>query len=200
MHVVYPFFSDLPTTTRMHIHIPGQYSHQECHQCIHAGVYKRQLLRYDDRPIVDSVLHDCCVIVWNIKIWSWKNVYVFFTSGCAARGDRHGHLEDSSEENSRRKVSQVRLLCNDYSSIWVLGKQLLKEQLPALRSISTHTLIHTCTHTWLKQTPRVPSSERAQWGPPVPDCRGISGRWFPSPPRIWPCGLWGCETKVIEGE
>ena len=33
-------------------------------------------------------------------------LHFFFTSGCAAGGDRHGHLKDSSEENSRRKVSQ----------------------------------------------------------------------------------------------
>ena len=131
-----------------------------------------------------------------------------FISGCAARGDRHGHLKDSSEENSRRKVSQVLHVLKCYniwntmapSVQWLfkylrLGKQLFKYRLPAFPY--TPYCVHTCTHTWLKQTPGVPSSKGAQWGSLVPDCRSISGRWFPSPPRIWPCGLWGCETKVI---
>ena len=37
-------------------------------------------------------------------------IYILFTSGCVTRSDRHGHLKDTSEENSRRKVSQD--LCN----------------------------------------------------------------------------------------
>lgn len=75
MHVVYPLFSDLPTITRMHIHLPGQHSHQECHQCIHAGVYKGQLLRYDGIRMLN-----CCVIVLKYQDLELKGRIIFVSS------------------------------------------------------------------------------------------------------------------------
>ena len=75
MHVVYSFFSDLPTTTRMHIHSPGQHSHQECHQCIHAGVYKGQLFRYDGIRMIN-----CCVIVLKYQDLELKGCIIFVSS------------------------------------------------------------------------------------------------------------------------
>ena len=155
MHVVYSFFSDLPTTTRMHIHLPGQHSHQECHQCIHAGVYKGQLLRYDGIRMLN-----CCVIVLKYKDFGVERMYNFcFISGCAARGDRHGHLKDSSEENSGRKVSQVlhvlkHLKHNGAFCAMIIQVFETREaivQIPT-SSISTHTLLCSYMHSHMIKT------------------------------------------------
>lgn len=54
---------------------------------------------------------NCCVAkCQDLELKDCIYTYILFTSGCVTRSDRHGHLKDTSEENSRRKVSQD--LCN----------------------------------------------------------------------------------------